>query len=81
MNPLCYHGYSSVLSAMNSEARLHTGSPTQTPWWASYALLSVLGDEDGPESVGQIRDFGEGLAILSHQFRGETWTRVYRREG
>jgi hypothetical protein len=44
-----------------------------------YALACVIGDEGGPDQVGQIRDFGEGLAILHHVYRGGTWTRVMER--
>ena len=45
-----------------------------------FALTCVIGDEGGPDQVGGIRDYtGDGLAILSHRYRGGTWTRVMKR--
>lgn len=74
MDPMYQADYAAKVCALNDEARTFAD-----PRGMQYALTCVLGDEGGPLQIGTIRDFGEGLAILHHVYRGGTWTRVMAR--
>lgn len=74
MDPSYLMDYTAKVRCLNDEARTF-----DDPRAMQFGLLCVIGDEGGPLQVGAIRDYGEGLAILYHRYRGGTWTRVYTR--
>ncbi len=76
MNKCFSDAYNATIARLNDGAQVGFDYPAgRTAWW-SYALVCTIGDEAGPIQIGAIRDYGDGLGVLHHVYRNDTWTRV-----
>ena len=74
MNPIYESAYTQTIGCLKQEGRIFRNvNRYDTQRWAMFGLLSVVGDEHGPDTVGLVMP----PYVIDYVYNGPTWTRVW----